>query len=87
MKHHMYAENLFAYGYADDFTRNTARRVDACIGGECIGTPIDGCNGGVNDGGDTPIITINLCGTNAALSMMLTFVALGLIGLHRRRSL
>ena len=60
---------------------------DACIGGECIGTPISGCNGGVNDGGDTPIITINLCGTNAALSMMLTATALGLIGLHRRRSL
>lgn len=53
---------------------------DACINGVCVGTPIADC-----DSTNPPIISIDICGTGIALSMILTFAGLSMTRLQRLR--
>lgn len=53
---------------------------DACISGQCVGTPIADC-----DSANPPIISIDICGTGIAFSMILTFAGLSLMCLQRLR--
>lgn len=59
---------------------NACTAFDACISGECVGSPIADC-----DITNPPNIFIDFCGAGTTLSMIMTFAGLSLLRLQRRR--